>query len=80
MDRWTFYVALELLMQLGFVPNKRNNKYHTASVTIDGKTVWCKDFDSAMKISNRVMSALYKRGLNPRYRVEDAYGRYMYNW
>ena len=77
---YTFVIALALLNQLGFVPNTRNTRYHKASCTIAGYTVWCKDFCTAQHVANRVMCALYKRGLNPSYRVEDNKGNYQYNW
>lgn len=77
---YVYFIALEMLVSIGFVPNKRNPKYHTASVTIGGHTVWCKDFRSAQKLANRVMHVLYSRGLNVRYKVEDNLGNYQYNW
>ena len=75
-----FIIDLAVLLALGFVPNIRNPRYHTASVTIGGHTVWCKDFRKARKIANRIMHILYSRGLNVSYRVEDVYGNYQYNW
>lgn len=77
---YIFIIELSILTALGFVPNKRNLRYHTASVTIGGHTVWCKDFRSAQKVANRVMHVLYSRGLNVRYRVKDNLGNYQYNW
>lgn len=75
-----FSLPAEELAKLGFVPNKRTNK-HTAWCRIGGHTVWCADFDTACKLANRVMKALYARGLNVRYRVESISGFfYQYNW
>ena len=79
MDK-VFTIELAVLLALGFVPNKRNTRYHMASVTIGGHTVWCHDIRKAQKIANRIMHILYRNGLNVSYRVEDAYGNYVYNW
>ena len=76
---YTFIVALALLRAVGFVPNTKT-KHHRASVTIAGYTVYCRNWEAAIKVANRVMFALYKRGLNPSYRVEDDNGNYQYNW
>lgn len=75
-----FTIDLAILLALGFVPNQRNRRYHTAKVTIGGHTVWCKDFHAAQKIANRVVRALYKQGLDVRYRVDDQFDNTMYNW
>ena len=75
-----FRIDLETLRNVGFVPNKRYRQYHTAKATIGGHTVWTKDFQSAQKIANRVVGALYRRGFDVQYRVEDMYGNYQYNW
>lgn len=80
MSIYTYIIALELLTSLGFVPNKRNPRYHHASVTIAGYTVWCKDFRKAQKVAHRVMHFLSLMGYNPRYRVEDEFESYEYNW
>lgn len=75
-----YTIALEILLALGFVPNKRNPRYHSASVTIGGHTVWCKDIRAAQKVAHRIMRVLYRRGIDVRYRVEDTNGHYEYNW
>lgn len=75
-----FKLDSETLRELGFVPNERNRRYHTAKVTIGGHTVWTKDFRFAQKIANRVVGTLYRRGLDVQYRVDDQNGNYQYNW
>lgn len=75
-----FKLDADILRELGFVPNERNRRYHTAKVTIGGHTVWTKDFDTAQKVANRVIGTLYRRGLDVQYRVEDLHGNYQYNW
>lgn len=75
-----FKLDADTLRELGFVPNERNQQYHTAKVTIGGHTVWTKDFDTAQKVANRVIGTLYRRGLDVQYRVEDLHGNYQYNW
>lgn len=77
---YTYVIALELLISFGFVPNKKNPRYHHAKVTISGYTVYTKDFASAQRIATRVMRTLAKRGINPRYHIEDDFGGYQYNW
>ena len=77
---YTYSIELVILIALGFVPNKKNPRYHKASCSICGYTVYCKDFRAAQKIANRVVHSLYTRGYNPRYRVEDVEGNYQYNW
>ena len=77
---YTFAVTLAILLKVGFVPNKKNPRYHIASCTIGDYTVWCKNFVAAQQLANRVMRALAKQGLHPRYRVEDSFDSYQYNW
>lgn len=75
-----FTIDLAILLALGFVPNQRNRRYHTAKVTIGGHTVWTKDFRTAAKIANRVVGALYKQGIDIRYKVDDQFDNTMWNW
>lgn len=77
----TYVIALAILVSVGFVPNKRNPRYHRASCTIADYTVWCKDISKARRIRNRVMRALEKRGYYPRWEVkEPEFEGSEYNW